>query len=280
MKFKKLVLTGAAGRLGSYLREPLAAMCEELVSSDIAEDIGKLYDGERYQKADLAEYDQVAALMEGADMAVHFGAIVDEKPFMELLGPNFVGSYNVWESAYQAGARRVVYASSIHAVGMHKKSDFIGIDAPHKPDTFYGLAKCFTEDLGSMYWDKRQLESVHLRILSAAQVNNSRALGSWLSYDDLIQLVTRAVDTPSVGFSVIYGVSNNDRAPVDNAKAAFLGYRPKDNAEQFAEKVLAEEGPVDITDPGQMCHGGPFAKVDLGESGIAQMTIVDDKKET
>ena len=280
MKFKKLVLTGAAGRLGSYLREPLAAMCEELVSSDIAEDIGKLYDGERYQKADLAEYDQVAALMEGADMVVHFGAIVDEKPFMELLGPNFVGSYNVWEAAYQAGARRVVYASSIHAVGMHKKSDFIGIDAPHKPDTFYGLAKCFTEDLDSMYWDKRQLESVHLRILSAAQVNNSRALGSWLSYDDLIQLVTRAIDTPSVGFSVIYGVSNNDRAPVDNAKAAFLGYRPKDNAEQFAEKVLAEEGPVDITDPGQMCHGGPFAKVDLGESGIAQMTIVDDKKET
>ena len=130
MKFKKLVLTGAAGRLGSYLREPLAAMCEELVSSDIAEDIGKLYDGERYQKADLAEYDQVAALMEGADMVVHFGAIVDEKPFMELLGPNFVGSYNVWEAAYQAGARRVVYASSIHAVGMHKKSDFIGIDAP------------------------------------------------------------------------------------------------------------------------------------------------------
>ena len=280
MKFKKLVLTGAAGRLGSYLREPLAAMCEELVSSDIAEDIGKLYDGERYQKADLAEYDQVAALMEGADMVVHFGAIVDEKPFMELLGPNFVGSYNVWEAAYQAGARRVVYASSIHAVGMHKKSDFIGIDAPHKPDTFYGLAKCFTEDLGSMYWDKRQLESVHLRILSAAQVNNSRALGSWLSYDDLIQLVTRAVDTPSVGFSVIYGVSNNDRAPVDNAKASFLGYRPKDNAEQFAEKVLAEEGPVDITDPGQMCHGGPFSKVDLGESGLAQMTIVNDKKET
>ena len=280
MKFKKLVLTGAAGRLGSYLREPLAAMCEELVSSDIAEDIGKLYDGERYQKADLASYDEVAALMEGADMVVHFGAIVDEKPFMELLGPNFVGSYNVWEAAYQAGARRVVYASSIHAVGMHKKADFIGIDAPHKPDTFYGLAKCFTEDLGSMYWDKRQLESVHLRILSAAQVNNSRALGSWLSYDDLIQLVTRAVDTPSVGFTVIYGVSNNDRAPVDNSKAAFLGYRPKDNAEQFAEQVLAEEGPVDITDPGQMCHGGPFAKVDLGESGIAQMTIVDDKKET
>jgi uronate dehydrogenase len=281
MKFKKLVLTGAAGRLGSYLREPLAAMCDELVSTDIADDIGKLYDGERYAKADLAQMDQIKPLLEGADMVVHFGAIVDEKPFEELLGPNFIGSYNIWEAGYQAGVRRVVYASSIHAVGMHKKADFIGIDAPHRPDTFYGLAKCFTEDLGSMDWDKRGMESVHLRILSAAQVNNSRALGSWLSYDDLIQLVTRAVDTPSVGFSVIYGVSNNDRSPVDNAKASFLGYRPKDNAEQFAEKVLAEEeGPVDVTDPGQMCHGGPFAKVDLGQSGLAQMTIVNDKKET
>ncbi len=277
---KKLVLTGAAGRLGSYLREPLSKMAEKLVSTDIAEDLGMLYDSETYVQADLAEYDQIAPIMEGADMVVHFGAIVDEKPFPELLGPNFVGSYNVWEAAYQAGARRVVYASSIHAVGMHKKADFIGIDAPHRPDTFYGLAKCFTEDLGSMYWDKRQLESVHLRILSAAQVNNSRALGSWLSYDDLIHLVTRAIDTPSVGFSIIYGVSNNDRAPVDNAKAAFLGYRPKDNAEQFAQKLLADEAPVDVTDPGQMCHGGPFAKVDLGESGLAQMTIVDDRKET
>ena len=276
----KLVLTGAAGRLGSYLREPLAAMCDALVSTDIAPDIGKLYPGETYIRADLAEMAQIAPVLEGADMVIHFGAIVDEKPFEELLGPNFIGSYNIWEAGYKAGVKRVIYASSIHAVGMHLKSDFIGTDAEHRPDTFYGLAKCFTEDLGRMYWDKRGMESVHLRILSCAQVNNTRALGSWLSYDDLIQLVTRAIDTPSVGFSIIYGVSNNDRAPVDNAKASFLGYRPKDNAEVFAREVLAAEGPVDTTDHGQMCHGGPFAKVDLGQSGLAQMNVVNDKKET
>jgi len=280
MKLKKLVLTGAAGRLGSYLREPLSKMCDELVSTDIAQDIGTLYPGETYVQADLASYDAIYPILDGADMVVHFGAIVDEKPFEELLGPNFIGSYNIWEAGYQQGVRRIVYASSIHAVGMHKKRDFIGIDAPHRPDTFYGLAKCFTEDLGSMYWDKRQMESVHLRILSAAQVNNARALGSWLSYDDLIHLVERAIDTPSVGFSVIYGVSNNDRAPVDNAKASFLGYRPKDNAEQFAEKVLAETGPADVSDPAEMLQGGPFAKVDLGQSGLAQMNVVNDKKET
>jgi Nucleoside-diphosphate-sugar epimerases len=258
MKFKKLVLTGAAGRLGSYLREPLSKMCDELLSTDIAEEIGTLYPGESYARADLAKFDEIHPLLEGADMVVHFGAIVDEKPFEELLGPNFIGSYNIWEAGYQHGVRRIVYASSIHAVGMHKKRDFIGTDAPHRPDTFYGLAKCFTEDLGSMYWDKRQMESVHLRILSAAQVNNARALGSWLSYDDLIHLVTRAIDTPSVGFTVIYGVSNNDRAPVDNAKAAFLGYRPKDNAEQFAQAVLADTPAADVTDPAEMLQAGPL----------------------
>ncbi len=277
---KKLVLTGAAGRLGSYLREPLTKLADELVSTDIVDDIGKLYPGEGYQKADLASLDDMLAVLEGADMVVHMGAYADEGPFEKLLGPNFVGAYNVWEAAYRHGLKRVVYASSIHAVGMHPKNEFIGTDARHRPDTFYGLAKCFAEDLGSMYWDKRGLESVHMRILSCAQVNNARALGSWLSYDDLIQLVTRCIETPVTGFSIIYGVSDNDRVPVDNAKASFLGYRPKDNAEQFAEEVLANEPPMDPQDPGHMCHGGPFASVELGNSGVASMNIVDDKKAT
>lgn len=277
---KKLVLTGAAGRLGSYLREPLTQMCDELVSTDIVDDIGTLYPGETYMKGDLASLDDMLKVLEGADMVVHMGAYADEGPFEKLLGPNFIGAYNIWEAAHRQGLRRVVYGSSIHAVGMHPKTDFIGTDAPHRPDTFYGLAKCFAEDLGSMYWDKRGLESVHMRILSCAQVNNARALGSWLSYDDLIQLVQRSIDTPVTGFSVVYGVSNNDRVPVDNAKASFLGYRPKDNAEQFAEQVLADTPPMDNQDPGNMCHGGPFASVELGNSGVASMNIVNDKKET
>ena len=280
MKLKKLVLTGAAGRLGSYLREPLSQMCDTLLSTDISDDIGTLYENETFVKADIAKYDEVEPLLEGADMVIHFGAIVDERPFEEMLGPNFVGSYNIWEAGYRHGVRRVVYASSIHAVGMYPKTEFIGTDVPHRPDTFYGLAKCFTEDLGRMYWEKRQMESVHLRILSAAQVTNPRALGSWLSYDDLVQLVTCAIDTPVVGFTIAYGVSNNDRAPVDNARASFLGYRPKDNAEQFAKEILGEADAQDPTDPGIMCHGGPFASVELGQSAVGGMGIVDDRKKT
>lgn len=280
MRLTRLVLTGAAGRLGSYLREPLSKLADEFISTDLAEDIGTLYPNERYICADLAQFDQIAPVIEGAEMVVHFGAIGDEATFETLLGPNFIGAYNVWEAAHRHGVRRIVYASSIHAVGMYPRAERIGTDVPHRPDSFYGLAKCFAEDLGRMYWEKRGLESVHLRILSCTQVTSARALGTWLSYHDLIQLVSRAIDTPTVGFSIIYGVSDNDRAPVDNAKAAFLGFRPKDNAEVFAPDILAKAPRPDTTDPAQMCHGGPFAAVDLGQSGMAQMTIIDDRKKT
>lgn len=277
---KKIVLTGAAGRLGSYLREPLTKMADELVSTDLADDIGELYAGERYVKADLSKLGEVKEALKGADMVVHFGAIGDEAPFDDILQANIIGAYNVWEAARLHGLRRVVYASSIHAVGMHSRTDFIGTDVPHKPDTFYGLAKCFAEDLASLYWDKFQMESVCLRILSCAQVNNARALGSWLSYDDLIQLVERSIDTPTTGFTIVYGVSNNYRVPVDNANASFLGYRPKDNAEQFAETVLAETEPQDLNDPTYLYQGGPFAAVEPGHSGVATMNIIDDSKKT
>ena len=276
---KKLVLTGAGGRLGSYLREPLSKMCDELVSTDWVEDIDTLYPGESYVKADLGSLEQMEAVLEDADMVVHFGAIGDEAAWDAILHSNIIGAYNVWEAAARKGLRRVVYASSIHAVGMYPKTQRIDTEVPHRPDTYYGLAKCFAEDLGSLYWDKKGMESVHLRILSAAQVNNPRSLGTWLSYDDLIHLVERAITTPITGFSIVYGVSNNDRATVDNHKASFLGYRPKDNAEQFSEAVFAQATPADPTDPGQMCQGGPFSSVEIGFSGTASMNIVQDKKE-
>lgn len=269
---KKLVLTGAAGALGSRLREPLTKMCDTLVSTDIADGVGDLYPNETYMKADLSSLDAMLKVIEGADMVVHFGAIGDEAPWDDILQSNIIGAYNVWEAAYRCGVKRVVYASSVHAVGMHKKTDTIGLDAPHRPDTYYGLAKCFSEDLASLYWDKRGIESVCMRIFSCAPATNARSIGTWLSYDDLIHLVERSVDSPVVGFSIVYGISNNDRAVVDNTKAGHLGFRPKDNAEDFAEEIFAKTPPLDNKDLANLCIGGPFATVELGNSGVAGIT--------
>ncbi|MEM9715336.1 MAG: NAD(P)-dependent oxidoreductase [Pseudomonadota bacterium] len=272
----KIVLTGAAGDLGSRLRKPLSEICETLVSTDIAP-IEDALANETLVQADIADYAAVEKLVQDSEIIVHFGAIVDERPFPELLGPNFVGSYNIWEAGFQTGARRIVYASSIHAVGMAPVNANVGIDTPHAPDTFYGLAKCFTEDLGRMYWEKRGLESVHLRILSCAPVKNVRALGTWLSYDDMERLVMSAIQAQVTGFSVVYGVSDNDRAPVDNSKAGHLGYAPQDNAEQFAKEIMKSAPKGDPTDPAQFYVGGPFAAVDLGQSGMDAMRALNKK---
>ncbi len=269
---KKIVLTGAAGDLGSALREPLSRMCETLVSVDIKDAPGPLAANETWATADCAEMDQLLPFIEGVEMIIHFAAIPDERSFEELLRPNFLTSYAVWEAAHRAGARRVVYASSVHAVGMHESAAGIDTDAPHRPDTFYGLSKCFSEDLARLYWEKRGLEAVCLRIFSATDTpQNPRALGTWLSRGDLVRMVERAVDTPTTGFCVVYGISDNTRAPVSNAKVAFLGYRPQDNAEDYAPDILAKAATPDPTNLAQMRLGGPFATVELGESGVAGM---------
>ena len=132
---------------------------ESLVSSDIKEDIGKLYKNEQYVKADISIYDEIEPIIKDATIVCHFGAVVDELPFNELLGPNFIGSYNVWEASKKHGVKRVIYASSIHAVGMNPRTVTFKPDTPHRPDSFYGLAKCLPR-----IWQKCILKKMALRL--------------------------------------------------------------------------------------------------------------------
>jgi len=274
----KIVLTGAGGRLGSYLREPLSKLCKNLISADIKESIGSLYKNETYIKADLSIYKEVNPIIEGATMVCHFGAIVDELSFDTLLGPNFVGSYNVWESSKQHKVKRVIYSSSVHAVGMNLKTETLTPNTPHRPDSFYGLAKCFTEDLAKMYFEKNGIEAVCLRIASCAPVNSARSLSSWLSYDDLILLVTRAIDTPYTGYTIVYGISNNTRSNIDNSESSHIGYLPKDDAEIFAKEILQRDLTEELSDHGNRCHGGAFVSTELGVSPKGRMKIIHNPK--
>ena len=275
---EKIVLTGAGGRLGSYLREPISKLCKNLVSTDIKENIGSLYENEKFIQADLSNFDEINPIIENATMVCHFGAVVDELPFDKLLGPNYVGSYNIWESSRRHKVKRVIYSSSMHAVGMYPKTMTLKTDTPHRPDSFYGLAKCFTEDLAKMYFEKNKIEAVCLRIASCAPVNTARSLSSWLSYNDLIKLVIKSIDTPYTGYTVIYGISNNDRKNVDNSSASHIGFIPEDNAEIFAEEILQKDLTEELNDKGNQCHGGAFASTELGVSPMKKMNIIHDPK--
>ena len=118
---KKILLTGAAGALGSRLRAPMAAMADELQSTDLPETVGELAANETYRQADLSDLGLVREMAEGAEMIVHFGAIPDEAPFDDILKNNIVPAYNIWQAAAEAGVRRVVYASSIERRALSKQ---------------------------------------------------------------------------------------------------------------------------------------------------------------
>ena len=275
---KKILLTGAGGRLGSYLREPLSKICNELVSTDIKKNIGKLNENETYISADLSNFDQICKITKDVSLICHFGALVDEVPFNDMLGANFIGSYNVWESARLNSCRRVVYSSSIHAVGMYRRTKTLRPKTAHRADGFYGLSKCFTENLARMYYDKCGIEAVCLRIATCSPVTTLRSLTSWLSYNDLVQLVMRAIDTAHTGYSVVYGVSDNDRSNMSNVDVGHLGFKPKDNAEIYADIIFAGDLAEELADEGNKLHGGPFASTDLGVSAMDKMKIIYSHK--
>lgn len=260
--FKKILITGAAGRLGSELRRGLAPLADSLRLAD-REPITDLADHEEALVFDLGDEAATMAATEGCDAIVHMGGAPVERPWQEVLDSNIRGTYHIYEGARIHGAKRIVYASSVHAIGYHRLDSHIDTASPVRPDSLYGVSKCFVEALGSMYWDKFGIESAMIRIFSSfPEPADRRMLWSWLSFDDCVRLVSAALTAPHLGYTVSFGMSDNKVKPVDNSRAGHLGYIPQDSAEPYRAKV---ESQTDIADPQALstqCLGGWF--VDLG----------------
>ncbi|MEM6547826.1 MAG: NAD(P)-dependent oxidoreductase [Pseudomonadota bacterium] len=148
-RFDRLLLTGAAGNLGTVLREGLAPLCSTLVLTDRAP-ISAPAAHEEVKQAELGDFDAVMEVVAGCDAVVHFGAAPVEKPWAEVLNSSIIGGYNLYEAARRHNIKRVVYASSIHAVGYVRREDGADTHTEHMPDSLYGLSKCFVEDLAKL----------------------------------------------------------------------------------------------------------------------------------
>src|SRR5262245_41249790 len=106
--YRRVLLTGGAGKLGHALRPHLAATWP-LRSSDIA-DLGPAHPNEELVRADLADRAAIDKLVEGCEAIVHLGGISTEAPFDPILQANILGLYNVFEAARKHGAKRIVFA--------------------------------------------------------------------------------------------------------------------------------------------------------------------------
>ncbi len=240
MKKRTVLITGAAGGIGSHLRRELAGRYR-LRLSDLRP-IKPLAPGESFVRADITRMADLRRAMKGVDAVVHLGGHSVEGSWEEIHAANIIGCYNAFEAARAAGVRRFLFATSNHAVGFYPRKTKIDHRVYIKPDSRYGVAKVFGEALGSLYADKYGMQVFCMRI---GNVNpeplDKRRLAIWISPRDMAQLVRIGIESPKVKFEIVYGVSGNRRSWYDNSNARRLGYRPQDDSERFARAVLARE---------------------------------------
>jgi len=259
---KRIVVTGAAGDIGTRLRRILNGAYPEIVWSDIRTP-ATLAAGETFIAADLADYGQVEKLFAGADGVVHFGGFSVEGPWETIHRANIVGCYNMFEAAYRVGVQRVVFASSNHAVGFYPRSERIGTAVTVRPDSRYGVSKAFGEALGALYADKHGLRVTCLRIGNVADAPvDERRVAIWLKPEDLAQLVRIGLDHPDIRYEIFYGVSDNAASWWDNSNARRFGYRPQGRAEDFRDQALAAQRQIPPDPIAARYQGGPFCSAE------------------
>jgi uronate dehydrogenase len=258
LRFKRLLLTGADGNLGRELRPRLRAYCDVLRLSHRRE-FGAAVPGEEIVISSLEDKDAMVALLEGVDAVVHMGGASTERPFEPILASNIVGVYNLYEAARKQRVKRIVFASSNHITGFYPRDQVINPLAPVRPDGYYGISKAFGENMGRFYWDRYGIETVALRIGSSyAEPKDWRMLDSWLSFDDLERLVVAALAAPVVGFTAIYGMSDNPQVWWDNTPAKHIGFRPRDSSEVHRAMIQQKFPFPDANDPANSYQGGGF----------------------
>jgi uronate dehydrogenase len=257
----RILLTGAAGGLGTALRGRLKANCAVLRLSDVAS-FSAAQAGEEVMMADMGDAAAVHAMVQDVNAIIHLGGCAVEGPFAPILNANILGMYNLYEAARKHGTKRIVFASSNHVTGFYKQSETVTPQQPHRPDGYYGLSKAFGEDLSRLYHDRYGIETACLRIGSSfPEPRDRRMLASWLSYDDLHRLITACLTTPVLGHSVIYGMSKNSVTWWDNSSANHVGYVPQDSSDVFRAAVYAKTPEPDLSDPAVQYQGGGFVKM-------------------
>ena len=258
---KQILITGAAGGIATMVR-PLLRERYRLRLSDRV-DIPDPVEQEQIMAADLCDMAALRRAVRGVDGIVHFGGRSGEASWEVIHEANIVGCYNLFEAARLEGVRRIVFASSNHAVGFYRRDESISTDVPMRPDSRYGVSKVFGEALASLYADKYGAEVLSIRIGNVShRPADVRRLSIWVSPRDLCQLIGIGLEAPGIRHEVVYGASDNARGWWDNSNALRLGYSPKDSSEDFAQDVLSVDTGLSGDDRVDGNQGGIFCVVE------------------
>ena len=191
-----------------------------------------------------------------------------------VLGPNLRGAFHIYEAARSQRAR-VVFPSSVHAVGLYDRTEILDQDCLLRPDGYYGLSKAYGEMLARLYWDKHAVESVLIRIGSVLpEVTDERILSTWISHDDFVRLIERCAQAEHVDCCVIWGASNNSRSFWRHDARDRIGWVPQDSSDDQAERV---RGKVTNDPVVERYQGGKFVIVDYSRRDFPPRSMFPDE---
>jgi nucleoside-diphosphate-sugar epimerase len=226
----QVLVTGAAGAIGSLVVARLRDRWQ-LRPTDLRPSVG-------VDPLDVVDLDSCMAAFAGMDAVVHLAANPDQEAgWSELRRPNVDGAYTVAAAARACGVRRLVLASSLHAVSALPETVQRRSSDPPRPANLYGATKAWAEALGAWVAATSSTSVVALRIgyfsanPPAGQEATPRNLAAWLSPADCVDLIRAAVESDVTGLTVVSGVSANRYRVAELGEAERrLGYRPIDDA--------------------------------------------------
>jgi uronate dehydrogenase len=264
----RILITGGAGSVGRKLRRELVSRYSTIRSFDMVADTPSA-SNEECVTGDVTDMGSIRRAMQGMDGIIHLAAVANEAAFEPILNINVVGTWNLYEAARLEGVKRIVFGSSNHAVGFYPRATPIDHTALPRPDSRYGLSKCWGEAVAALYAQKHDIRSLLVRIGNADDVPKSaRALAIWISGRDLAQLCRIGLEHPDVFCDAVYGVSNNAASWYDNSLATKLGYKPQDRAENYKAEAMAAEAKLSHTPEDLHFMGGPFCSAEYSGPGI------------
>lgn len=225
-----VVVTGGFGRVGTILRPGLGRRWKVHV---VDRDEGRLGADEDFTRSDLSDGRELDAALAQADALIHLAGLGNPRASWDEVFANVSTTDVVLRAAADHGIRRIVLASSIHAMGEYNRAAHLPVspDLPPRPCCAYGASKVVNEALGRLYAARVPGASVvALRLgLTGWPVTEDRYLGQWLSGHDCVRLVDAALAAPP-GFRAPFGVSANTRREWDTTSIEALGYRPVDDS--------------------------------------------------
>ena len=236
---KRILITGAAGLVGSALRRYLRDRYDfRLLFHRNVPEVDK---GDQVIVADLANFECMVEAGAGVDAIVHLGIAVQGRGAPRTLynqmifETNVRGTYNVFESARINGVPKVVFASTNHVTGFYERQGAVSHPGlPVRPDGMYGVSKAYGEALGRFYHDQYGISCYCVRIANfpnTDQVNTTYEPGKnrWLSARDMAELTHCCLRGPDPQFAIVYGASKGGELKWDlSSGRELLGWEPQD----------------------------------------------------